>query len=278
MGIQEVRAYNTITVATKLLSIGLLGSIILAGAVSVENVFAASLIVLIASAVWTGWKLLPHLARGGQALRPSTRLFRESVDYGFKAYLAALFAFLVLRFDLLMVKRILGSTQAGYYSIAANMADLIYMLPVTIGMILFPKLSSMTDRRQMWQYAKRVAVIVGLLMFGLTAIALFLARPAVSLLYGQPFLPSVDAFVWLMPAIVLLSINTVLMNYFAAVGMPRIVVYAPAVATVLNVVLNMKLIPSVGIVGAAISSTIAYGCMLICSMAYLATQRTRYEE
>jgi O-antigen/teichoic acid export membrane protein len=47
--------------------------------------------------------------------------------------------------------------------------------------------------------------------------------------------------------------------------MPLIAVYSPLVALVLNVALNLALVPSMGFAGAAVSSSVAYGLMLVMS-------------
>jgi Na+-driven multidrug efflux pump len=61
----------------------------------------------------------------------------------------------------------------------------------------------------------------------------------------------------------------VLMNFLASCGMPLIAVYSPLVALVLNVALNLALVPSMGFAGAAVSSSVAYGLMLAMSLAYI---------
>jgi O-antigen/teichoic acid export membrane protein len=72
-----------------------------------------------------------------------------------------------------------------------------------------------------------------------------------------------------MPGILMLSINVVYMNYFASTGMPMITVYSPAIAALANIVLNIKIIPLLGIIGASISSSICYSAMLGFSIFYI---------
>jgi len=108
--------------------------------------------------------------------------------------------------------------------------------------------------------------------------AALLAKPVLGLLYGKEFLPAVPAFIWLLPGIVMLSINTILMNYFAAIGMPPITVYSPMIAVIINIVLNLKLIRSLGIVGASISSVVSYGIMLIASTVYIYMESKKLNE
>ncbi len=275
LGLQEVRAYNVVELTTKILSVCLITIVIAFNLTTVETVFSAGFVSLFISFLWALCRLKPHL---NKIPLPSLLLFKKNIRYGLKAYLAAFFAFLVLRIDLLMVKSILGSEQAGYYSIAATMADMVYMLPVVIGTILFPKLSALSDNRKKWELTKKVSYGVGCFMLILIVAAVFLAKPVTGFLFGKAFLPAVPAFIWLMPAILLLSVNTILMNYFGSIGLPSIVVYSPAMATLLNIVLNICLIPAWGCVGAAWSSIVAYGMMLTFSLLYIRYRKSMFNK
>ena len=48
---------------------------------------------------------------------------------GVRAYLGSLFAFLVLKSDILLVKYLRGASETGYYAIAVGLADILMMLP-----------------------------------------------------------------------------------------------------------------------------------------------------
>ena len=272
LGIQEVRAYNKVELITNIGNVTLIGFLFILGIISVESLFSVGLVALIVTLFWTMWRLRSHFT---SIPKPSLALFKDNIVYGFKAYLAALFSFLVLRVDLVMVKYMLDAEQAGYYSIAAAMADMVYMLPVVTGTILFPKLSAMTDATTKWQFTGRLASRLTLVMFFVAGFAALLAKPMLGLLYGEEFLPAVPAFIWLLPGIVMLSSNTILMNYFASIGMPLITVYSPGFALIVNFALNVKLIPKFGIIGASISSVAAYGIMLILSILFINFKRDR---
>jgi O-antigen/teichoic acid export membrane protein len=100
-------------------------------------------------------------------------------------------------------------------------------------------------------------------MSAVAAIAAVFAQPMIELLYGKAFAPTAPAFLWLLPGLVLLSANTILMNYFAAVGFPRAVMLVLPIALVINIAANIWLLPPLGIVGASAASTIAYGAMFV---------------
>ena len=266
LGIFDVRAYNVIELATQASGIVLLGVLLFFKIVTVTTVYAIGFVSLIISIVWTYWRIKLHLADPPGL---SLSLFKENIQYGLKAYIAAFFSFLVLRIDILMIKYLLNAEEAGYYSIAVNMADLIYLLPVITGTILFPKLSALHSNQEKRTYTKKAAKLTAVVMLCFILFSAFLASPIVRLLFGNAFLPAVPSFLWLLPGVLMLSVNVIFMNYFASIGMPLITIYSPAVAAICNVLLNLKLIHAFGIVGASLSSVFSYGLMLCASVLYI---------
>lgn len=263
IGIKEIRIFNIIELIGKSIVIALIGIIILFDFVTVESVFAAGMLGVVFSFIWA---LKKNLLSTDRMPKLSWGLLAQNVNYGIKAYLAALFSFLVLRADLLIVQTILGKEQAGYYSITATMGDFLFMLPVTAGSMLFPRLASMVDMCDKYKLTHKITIGIIPVMIMLGFCFGLLADPLIRTLFGVEFLPAAQAFKWLIPGIVMLSVNVMYMNYFASIGMPPITVYSPLVACVINMIGNYKLIPIYGIVGASISSTLAYGIMLLLSI------------
>jgi O-antigen/teichoic acid export membrane protein len=229
--------------------------LVVARRAGVPSFLGAALASIVASCIWA-WKRLRTRFVGGAAA--SLPLFRRSVRYAAKAYFAALFAFLVLRADLFMVQHMLGPQQAGYYSIAASMADYVSILSVVVGTILFPRLSAMTELKAKLQLTRQaVWGTVGLLL-PMLAVASLLAKPAVSILFGSAFLPSAFAFILLMPGMFFLGINTVAVQFLNSIGYPSSVVVIWALCAFLNIGLNFWVIPRRGILGASVVSSISY--------------------
>lgn len=277
LGIYEVRSYNMIDAINNIFTLFLISGLIIIGTVSVESVFSIGLIALISAFIWIFLELKKHL---NGPLSFSISLFKKNFLYGFKAYIACLFAFLVLRLDLLMINHMLEAENAGYYSLAAQMSDMLYMFIAIVNTILFPKLSAMRSNIEKWKYAKFITGWMAIIMGFLVILSALLAKTAIVILYGKTFLPSAPAFIWLLPGIFMKSVNAVLMYYFASIGMPPITVYSPGFAMVLNILLNLKFIPSLGIIGASIASTISYSFMLVVSIFYIffIQKRRMYEQ
>lgn len=266
IGIDEVYKYNKIDLFSKIVGTIFLGVIIITKIASVEIIFLSNFIVLVMSVIWILWELRN---KSKTFSKPSLKIFKKCFRYGIKAYIAALFAFMVLKIDMFMVKSMLGNEQVGYYSIAVSLADMVYMLPTIVGSLIFPKLSAMNSEKEKIKYTRKCVKNFLWIFLVFVIIGSIFAKPAIVLLYGKEFYPSVSCFIYLMPGIFALSVNTLYMNYFASIGMPMITIYSTVTATIINVLLNIKFIRMYGVNGASISASISYICMLVFSYFYI---------
>jgi O-antigen/teichoic acid export membrane protein len=266
IGTQRIHAYNVIDLATRVLAVVLVASTAPLGLVSPEMVFG---LVLASVGLSAGWCFADLRVGLSGPITWSVAALKNGLGYGVRAYLGSLFAFLVLKSDVLMVKYLRGAAETGYYAIAVGLADILMMLPSVVGTVLFPRLAAAPDVASKWALARRVlAWMVPATPVVLVA-TLIAARPLIVLAYGPAFAPSLPAVSWLLPGIGCLAINTVLMNLFASCGMPLVVTLSPLAALVVNIAVNLVLVPKVGFVGAAASSTLAYALMLVVSLLYL---------
>ena|SRR2546422_509471 len=267
IGVQEVRSFNRIEIVARLVSLTLIALVILEGTVSPAALFAAGVAasaVGLARVLMRIWRLAPCIPW------PSPGLLRSHLVYGLKSYLACLFAYLVVRFDLLMVQHMLGARQAGYYSIAASMADLVYLLPSIIGTLLFPKLVARATREEKWRLTAGMSGLVLVLMTGVSGIAALFARPVIRLLFGPDFLPAAPAFVLLAIAMIFYGVNNIVSSYLASMSFPWFSVLIWIAACALNIGLNLFWIPAYGILGASLSSLVCYVLVLVAQVVYSA--------
>jgi O-antigen/teichoic acid export membrane protein len=231
------------------------------------ELIAFNLMVTVAAALILARTLraLSRSTTDGGGDGPSATVFRASVGYGAKAYVASLLSFLIVRADMLLVNGMRGASDAGVYSIAVQVTDLISLLPVSIAMVLFPRLAR--DREGDPAFALKVTRHTALLLALLCGAAALLAPPAVSILYGAQFSAAVPALWWLLPGIWALGVTNQISQHFASRGLPlpAVLIWIPPL--VLNLLLNIAWIPRWGIDGAAAASTVCYLLALILHLA-----------
>ncbi len=260
LGVNEVRAYNQIECGSKLLVLALICVPVLVHRGTVELFFGLTL-----SSVMVGflWALLRLRRVSTDPPELSLAVFRQSISTGINAYMILFFGFLVLRIDLLMVKYMLGATEAGYYSISQVLAENTMMFPVVIGSLLFPKLSAMEEREEKLRLANKAVLVTAALMLPIVVIAALVAAPVISAAFGERFLPAASPFAWLMPGTYFLGIEAVMVQLLNSEGFPPIIVVAWIADTIINVALNFWAIPRYGIAGASIVSSVCYFLMFL---------------
>jgi len=255
LGVNKVRAYNNIESGGKLLALVLICILALLHGSTVELYFGVTLACVMVTFLWSLLRLKRDAA---EPPKLSFAVFRQSISLGMRAYVIAFFGFLLLRIDLLMVKYMLGATEAGYYSISQVLAENTMMFPVVVGLLLFPKLSATKEKEEKVRLANKAVLVTAALMLPVVVIAALAAGPIISMAFGRSFLPAVAPFAWLMPGTYFLGIETVMVQLLNSEGFPPIIVAAWIADTIVNVAVNFWAIPRYGIAGASAVSSVCY--------------------
>lgn len=255
LGIQEVHTYNKIELTNKMLAVSFICLLIMVGAVTVETIYSVSLIALIASFIWILRQLKGHIHC---FLTPSFALFKDSLCYGFKAYISDFAALMIQRMDLLMINYYLGIKQAGLYSIAVGLTGMLFLFPIIVGTIAFPKLCAMREWHQRLKYTRKIVRVMVVIIIPLIIIIFFMAEFIITTLYGSNYAASANALVWFLPGFFVWSIEVMYRKLLISIDYPAAIAWGWIGAFCLNIVLNVVLIQHYGIKGAAAASSLTY--------------------
>lgn len=266
LGLHRVIAYNAIELGAKVLGVGLILVVLVWFQGGVWEVFLLGQAVTFLTALTF---LAMALRESGGLEAPGRELLTQMLQYGLRAYLACTFGFLIIRADLLLVNYFLGESATGIYSVSVGLADLLLLIPGSIGTMLFPLIATVPQQNGV--FAAKVSRHTVIVMATACAVTAVMARPLIGWMYGESFIGAVTPFLWLLPGVFFLGVQTVLAQELAARGYPIGLVLAWGGGLILNVVLNLFWIPRWGIVGAAASSTVAYGGIFIGVASYFRT-------
>ena len=171
--------------------------------------------------------------------------------------------------DRYMVTYFLGLRSVGVYSAACSIGNLIQLFVSSLQLILLPELSKLFDENKMdevriyMSHSLRYFLLISIpAVFGLSA----LAKPLLGILTTEDFLSGwvvipIIAFSGLLAGVFQIFVNTMLL-----VKQTKTATYINIVAAVSNVLINILLIPSVGIVGASLSTLFSYFLMAVLCM------------
>ncbi len=186
-----------------------------------------------------------------------TSIFRHTALVGGRGAVSAVLIFLLFRSDIFLVNYFLGPEILGVYMIAVVFAEMMQRLPNVAGLVLLPKVIRGLDEedRLSLQVARNV-LIFSLASAGAIVV---LGRPIIEIFAGPDYTGAHVPLVWMLPGLVFSGFGSVLNTKLAGKGYPSVTIWAPALALGMNVVLNLALIPAMGLRGAALSTSIAYG-------------------
>lgn len=171
--------------------------------------------------------------------------------------------------DRYMVTYFLGLGSVGVYSAACSIGSLIQLFVSSLQLILLPELSKLFDENKMdevricMSHSLRYFLLFSIpAVFGLSA----LAKPLLGILTTDDFLSGwvvipIIAFSGLLAGIFQIFVNTMLL-----IKQTKTSTYINIVAAVSNVLINLLLIPSIGIVGASLSTLFSYFLMAVLCM------------
>ncbi len=185
------------------------------------------------------------------------KLLKDSFNYGIKGYFGNLAQFFNYRLDMLLVALFLNTTEVGYYAISVGLAEKLWMVPGVISMLLFPRVSYIKNDKASNLTAKVIRNTLPLIIL-ITVLIALVSRVLIQNLFGYEYLSSIAPFMILLPGIFALSIAKILTSDLAGRGRPEFGTFSSIISLLINIPLNLLLIPKWGIKGAAFSSTIAY--------------------
>ena len=201
--------------------------------------------------------LFVRQALGRQLLRVSTPVLGASVRYGLKGQVGDIMQWGNYRLDVFIVGYLLGASDLGWYAVAFTVAELIWFVPSAVATVLFP-VTAKGDEDGATRFTgvvfRQTMIVILLSCLAAAASGWFI----IPLIFGHEFSPSVYPFYLLLPGVAMLGLWKVLNGDLCGRGYPQYGTLSTALALVVTIVLDLTLIPRMGIAGAAIASSLSY--------------------
>ena len=250
LGLDRIRPYAAVPIL--FISVYLAGNaaLLLAGQLRLEH----TLVLFAGAAGLAGLATLAFLVRSGPFTWGDRKILRRTLAVGWRGAASTVLIFLLLKSDLFLVGHYLGDAAAGSYRVAAVFAEMMQRVPDIAGAVLLAKVVRDQDEDRL-----SLQVARGILLFSLAAalVLLIAGKALIGWLfpaYPESFLP----LAWMLPGLVFLGLGSVCNTRLAGQGYPAITLWAAGAAFALNLALNTYLIPTLGLQGAALSTSIAY--------------------
>ncbi|ROL70870.1 lipopolysaccharide biosynthesis protein [Pseudomonas vranovensis] len=181
---------------------------------------------------------------------------RELLSYSAKSHPDLLFQQVILRSDYLFISAMLGSAALGHYAMASAAAELLLIVPEAVTTPLMKRLLQQdAGMDKLTPLALRLTATV---MLGACLSMALIGEWLIVTLFGAEYQPAYPALLALLPGLFGLCYASILRLDLLGKNRPGTVSLMMGLGAALNLLLNVLLIPTYGIVGAAAASSIAY--------------------
>ncbi len=203
--------------------------------------------------------LLDRNAQRASTVTATMDLFRQ----GLMAQLGNGIQLLNYRFTYYLVNSLHGSAALGLWSITTQLAESAWLVPKSLGTVLYARVSNLSDaehQRGLTLVVLKVAVAVALLAL---TVLVMLPEPIYRYLFGPEVHGLAPLLLAMAPGLVAMSASQAISHYLSGSGRVYHNTIGSALGLVITVGLGYQLIPTLELLGAAITASAAYCVSLI---------------
>ena len=160
--------------------------------------------------------------------------------------------------DIIMIGYFLTSTDVGYYAIAISLSRFFWLVPRAISTVVYPAISeywAKNDIRAIRKLVDKATKYCACILVFAGMFIIFFVKDIITFLFTSEFLPAVLPLTILIIGTVTYGILSSIGVIFASAGKINVVLKISAIGAVVDVLLNIALIPTYGIIGAATATT-----------------------
>jgi len=182
--------------------------------------------------------------------------WKKLVKAAFPFGLVYIFVVIYFQVDTVMLSFLKGDAPVGWYNAAYKLIFALQIFPVAFVNALFPIISryyvsSKDSLKIALEKAFKYLIIIG---FPIAVGVTILAEKIILLIYGEGFIPSIITLRILIWVAVLMFITYLFGNVFGSIDRQVVIAKVSGINAVLNIVLNLILIPRYSTIGAAIAT------------------------
>lgn len=235
----------------------ILAVVVAAGQAGFAVGYAVPYVIVSIIAVMLLWRILPDDEDNSQ----DTATMMEMISYSIPFTITGLSSFIYNSIDIFLILYFLDSRAVGIYGVAYALARILAMFSTAFGYLSTP-ISSQLEKSDNINEAIEVQAIIARWTL---IVSLAVAIPMIAFSSGLLGLIYRPAYSIGGSVLVILSVGFVIKNtlqvhksILAALGKSKILAINTATTAILNIVLNIILIPRYGIEGAAVATSISF--------------------
>ena len=262
LGKEKVSTYNWLFIIQILTQVTMMAVLIFALDLRTAKALLYSQLSGYSLATLIGWILLfPTLKHEGKD--PLKDSLKAMLHYGAFMQLSTLVSTLNKRLSLYLLNIHCDERSIGVYASGTQVTEGVNIVSQSIGLVEFSALSNTENKQRASQLTLRFMKLSVLLTFTAMLVICLLPSTFFEWLFSGEFADVRPVILLMAPGIVFFSAHTVLANYFSGMGKPKYNLFASLIGLSVTLISAFILISTLGILGAAITTTLTYTALFV---------------
>ena len=241
----------------------LISSVLKVGVILLDKGVIWIMLVYILDFVWQWINFVYVYKRQGLKIRDwkfDNDLAKKILKNSWPLILAQAAGYIYLKVDQVIIGLMLGNYEVGLYAVAVKVTEIWYFIPSIICSSLFPAIinAKLTDVKVYKKRLSNLYVLMFILSLIIAITITFLAKPIMTVLFGNNYLESVailKIYIW---SSVGLFLTVAVNQYLISENSVKTIFWLNFLSMIVNIGLNIWLIPLIGLLGAAWATLISY--------------------
>ena len=186
---------------------------------------------------------------------------RQLFSKGWPLLFSGLAIMVYMKIDQVMLGSMIGDKSVGIYSAATRVSELCYFIPVSIVSSLTPAIMQLKqgDPNVYCKKLQNCFDLMAVLAYAVAIPVSFLSSRIINFLYTSSYGEASNILTVHVWASIFVFLGVTRNLWVLAEGCTKVVLFSTTVGALLNIVLNLFLIPKYGAMGAAVATLGSYG-------------------
>lgn len=207
--------------------------------------------------------------------------FKYCGPYNYRQHIKPIFTFFSLsvaatvytNMDTVLLGFIKGDAAVGYYNSALKIKNILIAFITSLSSVLLPRSSYYAEKKLMTEFTALSQKAIRFVIAASLPLCIFfilVAKESIVFLSGIAFIPAIRPTQILMPTIIMIGLTNIIgIQYLVPLGKEKFVLYSTIVGAIIDIIINIILIPRIGVSGAAISTLTAEFSVLLVQLFFI---------
>lgn len=190
----------------------------------------------------------------------SIEIKKELIIYSFPLLFSGFLASIVRFIDIIMIGFFRSASEVGIYNVALSTSYLMVIIPTSIMSLFLPIITEKYGKKSykdIKEISKKVARWILTLNLIIFVFIIAFSQEILKLVFGQEYILGNSSLIILSVGYLIFSFVHIHSSYLLMIKKTKITLLINIIMALLNVILNLYLIPKYGIIGGAVATSIS---------------------